>query len=752
MENLEKIAYWWVKISCYFALVMPFIFLPWTVYPYIFGKTVFFLTVLLSALPWYLFLIARKPEYRPKKSLIMYGLGVYFLAMILATIFSFDPDRSFWSYPERMTGLWALLHYLLFFFMASSLFRTWNEWKKLLSFSVGVSVALSFIAFIQRYSPELVMQTGARTGAFMNNPIFLAAYLIFNIFFTLLILQKSERVSAKLMWGGFLAIQFVAFLFAETRGALIGMALGIFVYLVLFAILYKNKKVKKIILAVILILILSGIGFLFVKDQDWVGHIPGLNRFRSISISSGTGQTRLIAWEVAWKGFLEKPILGWGPENYFYTFNKYYNPESLRYTFYETWFDHAHNQILDQMNNTGVVGTLSYLAMFALIIISLIKLYRQKVIDLFVFSASISILIGYFIQNLFIFDQPNVLIMFYLCLAWWQSYEKGESKGKVWLKGKAGAITALIILGIFSLSYLYLFTFRPAFASTWVRQGVINSQAGDIQGTADAFEKGLTIGNQYPDMVPLYYAREIAQYGRAKQMPEESDAELFERADHVLRETIPMHPANIYNYYLLALINIEWGILDPSRLEQALADIDEGLKYSPDRQQLRFVKGKILLSMGRNDEAIAYYQETVDLDPEVTESWWNLGIANYQSGYVDEAVVAFERSMEIGRHPANLAEVAAMIDVYVDQGNLEKVIEMYNLAIDNFAPENARLYAGIAAAYLEVGEYELARMHANIAKQLDPSLSADTNNFLQLVDFVEAGGTIEEYYGTSVVE
>ncbi len=297
-----------------------------------------------------------------------------------------------------------------------------------------------------------------------------------------------------------------------------------------------------------------------------------------------------------------------------------------------------------------------------------------------------------------------------------------------------------------------MFTFRPAFASTWVRQGVINSQAGDIQGTADAFEKGLTIGNQYPDMVPLYYAREIAQYGRAKQMPEESDAELFERADHVLRETIPMHPANIYNYYLLALINIEWGILDPSRLEQALADIDEGLKYSPDRQQLRFVKGKILLSMGRNDEAIAYYQETVDLDPEVTESWWNLGIANYQSGYVDEAVVAFERSMEIGRHPANLAEVAAMIDVYVDQGNLEKVIEMYNLAIDNFAPENARLYAGIAAAYLEVGEYELARMHANIAKQLDPSLSADTNNFLQLVDFVEAGGTIEEYYGTSVVE
>ena len=752
MMNLENIAYWWVKISCYLALVMPFIFLPWTVYPYIFGKTIFLLTVLLLALPWYLFLIARRPEYRPKKSLILYGLGIYFFAMILATIFSFDPDRSFWSYPERMTGLWALFHYLLFFFMATSVFRGWEEWKKLLGFSVVVSVALSFIAFIQRYSPELVLQTGARTGAFMNNPIFLAAYLIFNLFFTLLIMQKSERITAKLMWGGFLAIQFLAFLFAETRGALLGMGLAIFVYLVLFAILYKNKKVKKIILAVILISILLGIGFLFVKDQAWVKHIPGLNRFTSISISSGTGATRLIAWNIALKGFVEKPILGWGPENYFYTFNKYYNPESLQYTFYETWFDHAHNQVLDQMNNTGIVGTLSYLAMFALTIIFLIKMYRNKVIDLFVFSASIGIIIGYFVQNLFIFDQPNVLIMFYLCLAWWQSYKVSESRGKVWLKNDSAAIAALVVVGLLSVTYLYLFNFRPAFASTWVRQGVIHSQAGDIQGSADSFEKGIAIGSQYPDMVPLYYTREIAQYARMLQVPSENDISLFERADQVLRDVAPKHPANIYNYYLLALVNIEWGKIDSVRLEQALVDIDEAIKYSPERQQLRFVRGKVLLTMGRNNEAIAYYQSTVDLDPNVTESWWNLGIANYQSGYLEEAIVAFERSMEIGRHPANLAETAAMIDIYSQQGHMEKVVEMYNLAIDRFDPENARLYAGIAAAYLELSQYDMARIHANIAKQLDASLSAETNNFLLLIDHIEAGGTVEEFYGAETIE
>jgi len=752
MDNLEKIAYWWVKISCYAALLMPFVFLPWTVYPYIFGKTVFLLTVLLLALPWYVFLIIRRPEYRPKKSLIIYGLGVYFLAMTLATIFSFDPDRSFWSYPERMTGLWPLLHYLLFFFMAASLFRTWDEWKKLLGFSVGVSVALSFVAFIQRISPELVLQTGARTGSFMNNPIFLAAYLIFHLFFTLLLLQKSDSLAKKLTWGGLMAVQFLAFMFAETRGAMIGVAIALFVYLLLWAVLHKNKKFKKIVLIIVVISVLAAVGFFFVKDQAWVQHVPGLNRMATISVSSGTGQTRLIAWNIAWKGFLEKPILGWGPENYFYTFNKYYSPSSLRYSFYETWFDHAHNQILDQMNNTGIVGTVSYLGLFALIIIFLVKKFRAKEIDLPIFSASVGILTGYFIQNLFIFDQPNVLIMFYLCLAWWQSSEAKDYIGKPWVKNKNAAVAVLVLAGLISLAYLYLYNFRPAFASTWVRQGVIASQSGDIDASVAAFETGNAIRSQYPDMVPLYWAREMAQISRMYQQPPEAMEEHMSRAYDVLKGTVPLHPANIYNYYLLALLKIELGAYDPANLEQALADIDEGLKYSPDRQQLRFVRGKILIALGRMEEAIEYYKDTLALDENVTESWWNLGIALYWAQRPQEAVEAFEHSVEIGGHPANLAEVAVLIDAYSDLGQIDKVIEYYNLAIDKFAPDNARVYAGLAAAYLEAGEYDLARLHANLAKQLDPSLSAETNNFLQLIDYVEAGGSLDDLTATNAAE
>jgi len=752
LGKLDKIAYWWVKVSCYLALLMPMIFLPWTIYPYIFGKTVFFITILMIALPWYIFLIIRRPEYRPRRTLILYGLGIYFLAMLFATIFSFDPIRSFWSYPERMTGFWALLHYLLFFFMAAGVFRGWDQWKKLLGFTVGVSIFLSIIAFIQRVSPELVLQTGARTGSFMNNPIFFAAYLIFNIFFTLILLQKSKELWAKVTWGIALAIQVLAFLFAETRGAIIGFALAIFVYLILFAILHKAKKVKIIAGILVIVILVSGIAFLFVKDQEWLRSVPGVNRFYGISFSGGTVETRLIAWDAAWKGFSEKPVLGWGPENYFYTFNKYYNPKSLEYSFYETWFDHAHNQILDQMNNTGIIGTIAYLALFVLTILYLVRLYRRGKMDLYIFTGSIAILIGYFVQNLFIFDQPNVLIMFYLSLAWWQAFVPHSSEGRSWLKSSGVAITALVVIALISWTTLYLFTFRPAFASTWVRDGVINAQKGDIKAMAESFEAGLRIPNQYPDMIPLYYGRETVQLARAQATPIEGIEELYDRTSSLLIDISELHPANIYNYYLLALIYTEWGRTDSSYYDKALEYIDKALEYSPERQQLGYVKGNILLQMGRGEEAVEYYKEIVEYNDNVTESWWNLGVAYSRLGDYENAIAAFERSVEIGRHPVSLAELAALIDVYNKLGNVEKIIEMYTLGIEKFDPTNAFLYAGLARAYFEVGEYDLAELHALTALELDPSIAADTEKFLQMIRLAKMGIMVDFGDATTTAE
>ena len=45
--------------------------------------------------------------------------------------------------------------------------------------------------------------------------------------------------------------------------------------------------------------------------------------------SEGTIYGRIVIWKIAWQGFLERPLLGWGPENYSIVFSKYYTVLSI---------------------------------------------------------------------------------------------------------------------------------------------------------------------------------------------------------------------------------------------------------------------------------------------------------------------------------------------------------------------------------------------------------------------------------------
>ena len=74
---------------------------------------------------------------------------------------------------------------------------------------------------------------------------------------------------------------------------------------------------------------------------------------------------------MAIKGFIEKPILGWGQEGFNFVFNKYYDPRM--YT-QEPWFDRAHNTYLDWLIVGGALGLLSYLAIIFLFYIIYLNL------------------------------------------------------------------------------------------------------------------------------------------------------------------------------------------------------------------------------------------------------------------------------------------------------------------------------------------------------------------------------------------
>ena len=114
---------------------------------------------------------------------------------------------------------------------------------------------------------------------------------------------------------------------------------SLFVF-VICCVIYNHQKIQKFLLYFYYIKLGSIFLWYAFENKEKFQTIPILGRFFSIHGTVGI-QIREYTWPIAWKGFCDQPIFGWGQENYAYVFNKYYHP-SLYYEKGE-WCDRAHN-------------------------------------------------------------------------------------------------------------------------------------------------------------------------------------------------------------------------------------------------------------------------------------------------------------------------------------------------------------------------------------------------------------------------
>jgi O-antigen ligase len=394
--SFERIAQWYLYISAFSVLVvMNSIF-----FPFIGGKDYFFRfaieLALICVLLWWGFEaksgdLKRRLAIMFKKPLVI-ATTVFAVVFELACLFAYDMHAAFWSNYERGEGGFQMLHYYLFFLLLVFLFTEEKQWKNLFNFSLvsaglmilyGLAGNYSLNGFIGPYAGgtaptnwwhELI---DGRFQGTLGNPAYVDPYFIFSMFYVGY-LWTSAKIAGKSLkvWGwvyaALIAIFSIFFVLGQTRGAFLGLGAGVLAFLI-YLIFSSSRKVQKWSSLALGILIILGIGLYAVRNTSYVQNLPE-GRLLQISLSDTTAQTRFWVWGEAWKGFLDRPILGWGPENFTTVFDKYFNPN-----FYipgqnsETWFDRAHSIYFDYLVETGIIGLISYLAIFAVFYWSLGK-------------------------------------------------------------------------------------------------------------------------------------------------------------------------------------------------------------------------------------------------------------------------------------------------------------------------------------------------------------------------------------------
>ncbi|OHA45994.1 MAG: hypothetical protein A2541_00405 [Candidatus Taylorbacteria bacterium RIFOXYD2_FULL_36_9] len=632
MKEILKYIIW---VGIYLTLIIPFIVSGDLFFPYITGKAFTFRIIVEIIFGLWLILILKDKEFRPKWSWVLGASLIFISVLFIADVNAVAPAKAFWSNYERMEGFVTFVHLLAYFLVLGSMLNKEKLWLWFLRANLVTGVVMAVTSIAEGIKDNIIRIAGP-----LGNPIYISVYFLFIFFFTLILLYKDvlaknltdravfKKVFANVLFYIYLLSSFLSLfvIYRTSRGALLGVIGGILIGAILISIFEKQRKViKQIALGGIIFVVAIIVLFLFTKDTPFVQSNSTLKRFAEISWSNVNGQARQLVWPMALKGFKEKPILGWGQEGFNYVFNKYYDPRMYNQ---EAWFDRAHNAPLDFLVSGGLLGLLSYLALFVLALYLLwfknLSVQAENNLDITERAILTGLLTGYLFQAIFVFDNLISYVVFFTTLAYIHSRltESGRSVAlsdmeKATLRPLASffkneeyqnyiLIPVIVILTSFGVWWINI----PGISANKTLIQAINLiRSGRTEDSLSAFKKALsyqTMGDSEIREQLLSYTSGLVKDTKVEQ---KTKGDFLTLTVNEMNKQIALVSNDARHYILMGSLLNNIG-----RFEQALPYIKKAIELSPQKQTMRFELIQALYSLGRMDEALAEAKSAYELD------------------------------------------------------------------------------------------------------------------------------------------
>ena len=780
-NKIETLNLWGVKILIFLIPLLPIFVSTSLVFPYISGKNFAFRVLVgLAAALWISLAVINK-EYRPRTSVITISILTFTFIVGMADLLGVNPYRSFWSNYERMEGYITILHLTLYFLIIKSVLKTKKDWGIFLNVIFAVSILVSFFAITmtihvdpEKYS-RYVMEYGTRASSTIGNPPFLASYLLLSIFIGIGLIFNTQKACLKTFY--LLAILFdtTAIYLTGSRGAMLAGVAGVILsFFFIFRGMNISRKRFGILLMVLLLIVISA-GFMVFSYSDLTKNSGDISAFNAQQLnplerniyrfttmfSHYSINTRLEAWEMALNAVKERPLLGWGQENFIAVYTV--NPIPLVHE--HIWMDRAHNIVIEWLVNAGFLGLFSYLALFASAFYFIRQAFNKKTIKRPEAVTLFIALIVYFLQNLLTFDTINTYFIFFALLAYIDHIEFiGESSAE----GSKDNIEAdnlkVRYMGILFAALLvfsgtcYYLNYKPMEKSRHiVKMGFSSPENDSYSLLLDDFNHALSInalGDEYLRKSMLSVSSQIL---KTKYFNREGALKLIQATGEELWKGIAVNRYNLKYYHDLINIYTMIAQYEPSYIKLTETLIYECLRMNPQFQWAHMAMTDIYILKKDYEGAFKNINEIVDMDPENEEKLLKLAlVSTYALKEVplnqaleklkeirlsrDENIISKRKSSlalaelyqlaivnkEIENYPEALKYLNDIIMILsFEQGKyFEKDIKFYR-------PKRiARIHIEIARAYLKLNNKEAALKAVEKALKIDTNLPDDAKTLI----------------------
>jgi len=729
-QTYQRILQWGIFAS----LGVVFLLFSSLLFPYISSKQIVFNILMELLLPFWLLLVIKFPQFRPYRSLLTWGLLSYLLVILITAFTGIDFNLSFWGDVERMLGLFHIFHFFLFYLYLITAFRSAQDWYWLLSASVLVAtVEAMLVLFMQRIGT-------------IGNTAYISGYLLFNLYFALILIVKTEW---KKQWPFYVAIIFMllAFFKANTSGAIIGLASSLLLLFFLLGILSTKKKIRRLSLSVVIIA-LTGIILLFSQyNQDWFK----ANRVLSnLSMHKATFQTRRLSWEGAMRDFNQHPWLGNGLGNYAAIFDRQFDPSFFNYTTSETYFDRAHNNLIDIASTTGIVGLLAYLSIFFF----LFKDWRQalkkeswriqtgregnRARELVLLAALIT---AYFVQNLAVFDSLVTYMGLMLTVAYIIFLKRGDRETEVLESSQLSPKKERVLFILFMMIALIIvsqFNIKPLKMMTKTIDAYARIMSGEVEGGFTDFQSAFvpaTVLDRDGRSVLINFV--INNPTILTRLPANQIETNLEFVLSLAERNLLYNPQDsLMQMQLAQLYDVasRYFYQDPDQFryysEQAKVAAQKAIEVSPRRIPAYFVLAQIQANSGDLEAAESSFLTAYNFNPDYVENHCQL--ANYyflikKDIYLDYADTCLKKGSQ------NLVP-DLLVQVITEHYEKPEKAGITLLAYRALAAKGSRdttVYINLAKLELAAGNFQAAIDAAVMAAQIDEELRPMVEQFLK---------------------
>ncbi len=728
MERFRNVCLWVIRIGLWIVPFIPLYVSSRLFFPYITGKAFIFRTIVEVVFVAWVCLMLVFREARLKWKPLTVAVAIFVGVVALATAFGANPYRSFWSNYERMEGLVTHLHLFAYFLVLTHVFRP-KDWAVFWNLFLVSGVVQNGYALFQKLGYLKSPQGGFRVDGTIGNPTYVAAYLVFVLAIALLLLFQAKGRWLRVWYGFVAAFSLLTIYFTATRGVILALfvgaiASGVYYLVRVRAETSRAKLAKRIVSGCLVLLVLAAVGIKVFRQSPIVKQSEILSRLSSISLKEGT--SRFLIWNMGFQGFKERPILGWGPENYNIIFAKYYSPKL--YT-QEPWFDRSHNIVFDWLISAGILGLASYLGMFITAVYILWRGARAARAERTAFLFS-GLFFVYFVQNLFVFDQLATYLAVFAVLAY---IGGGAWRGTAMLQRTETASvlawwrpTAAAGVGI-SLAFAWFAVVeKPLAANLRLIEAMRFGSAGELERSLAAFNGAFSYRTFGRSEITEQFAQFTISVVGSERVDAEVKQKVFDRAIRALRENIIVNPGDPRPHLFLGAVERSGGLLD-----DASATFREAIRLSPTKQLIYFELADVHIRKGDYVKAVEVLETAFTLEPRFDEARKNLVAAHILNDEQDKA----DQLLKDGYGTVDIAE-GVLAQVYTVKKNYVRLIGVWAAFVAR-NPKSIDYRKNLAAAYLAAGRATEAIQVLEAAIQMNPEFKEEGESYIREI---RAGG------------